>query len=388
VALNHHTAKKSKDLLRDKAFAGLADGGAFIFIDGIDPAGTLNERTYRRMGEIFGETKPYEKFLGGKPCRDVGIYFSMESKCSFADNGKAPNDPGLAPKMPHVEATLNWVAACVVNHIPYGVATRKHLEQLQQHRIVVLPNVLMMDEEEVRAISEYVRAGGNVIATKYTSLITKAGVRKPNFMLSELFGCSWDGETKDRYTYLAPADKFSSLFPEYSRQYPVGMDATQMKIRVHPGAETIGTLVLPYSDPDDYNHFASIHSNPPGIYTDQPAAVLNQFGKGKVIYIAGELDGTDMYPDILGNLLRKRLHFRGRRAAPGRNLRLLAGRQETPARQPGELPGTTAQYPGGRNHDEGPPRVGQASPASPDARREEAALSHRGRRRGIHRPAP
>lgn len=304
VALQHHTAKKSKDLLRAKAYAGLADGGAFIFIDGIDPAGTLNETTYRRMGEIFSETQRYEKYLGGKPCQDVGIYFSMESKCSFADNGKAPNDPTLAATMPHIEATLNWVKTCIVNHIPYGIATRKHLDQLSQHKVVVLPNVLMMDQEEVDALREYVRAGGNLFASKYTSLITKGGVRKPDFMLSDVFGCSWDGETKERYTYIAPADKFSNLFPEYSLKYPAGMDATQMKLRIHPGAETVGTLVLPYSDPADPDRFSSIHSNPNGIATDQPAVVLNQFGKGKVLYVAGELEGSDLYTDILGNLIR------------------------------------------------------------------------------------
>ncbi len=304
VALQHHTAKKSADLLRAKAYAGLADGGAFIFIDGIDPAGTLNESTYQRMGEIFSETRQYEKYLGGKPCQDVGIYFSMESKCSFADNGKSPNDPTLAAKMPHIEATLNWVKACIVNHIPYGIATRKHLDQLAQHKVVVLPNVLMVDQEEVDALREYVRAGGNLYASKYTSLITKGGVRKPNFMLSDVFGCSWDGETKERYTYIAPAEKFVSLFPEYSPKYPVGMDATQMKLRIHPGAETVGTLVLPYSDPADPDRFSSIHSNPPGINTHQPAAVLNQFGKGKVLYVAGELERSDLYLDILGNLLR------------------------------------------------------------------------------------
>ncbi len=304
VALQHHTAKKSTDLLRAKAYAGLADGGAFIFIDGIDPVGTLNESVYRRMGEIFSETQRYDKYLGGKPCRDVGIYFSMESKCSFADNGKAPNDPMLAAKMPHIEATLNWVKACIVNHIPFGIATRKHLDQLAQHKVVVLPNVLMMDEEEVSALREYVRAGGNIYASKHTSLITKVGVRKPNFMLSDVFGCSWDGETRERYTYIAPAEKFSNLFPEYSLKYPVGMDATQMKLRIHPGAETVGTLVLPYSDPVDPDRFSSIHSNPPGIATGQPAVVLNHFGKGKVVYVAGEIEGSDLDLDILAGIIR------------------------------------------------------------------------------------
>jgi len=77
-----------------------------------------------------------------------------------------------------------------------------------------------------------------------------------------------------------------------------------MKLRIHPGAQVSGTLVLPYSDPDEPDRFSSIHSNPNSIYTDQPAAVLNPYGKGKATYIAVEFEGSDLYLDLLGNLLR------------------------------------------------------------------------------------
>jgi hypothetical protein len=39
----------------------------------------------------------------------------------------------------------------------------------------------------------------------------------------------------------------------------------------------------------DADRLASIHSNPPGIDTDKPAAVLNQFGKGEVLHVAGDI---------------------------------------------------------------------------------------------------
>jgi hypothetical protein len=304
VGLRNHTAKKSKELLRTKAYAALADAGAFIFIDAIDPVGTLNESVYRRMGAVFEEIKPYEKFLGGRPCRDVGIYFSMESKCDFADNGKAPDDPKLSSKAPHVEATLNFVKACIVHHIPYGIATRKTLDRLGEHKVIVLPNVLMMDEEEVEAFKAYVREGGNLYASKYSSLITKAGVRKPDFLLGEVFGVSWTGETKENYTFIAPEEPYQHLFPEFSPKYPVGIDSTQMIVRALPGAEVVGTVVLPYSDPADPTRYASIHSNPPGILTSHPAVVLNRYGTGKALYVAGELEGSDTYLEILANLTR------------------------------------------------------------------------------------
>ena len=42
VSLQDHTARKSEALLEAKASAAIADAAAFIFIDAIDPVGTVN----------------------------------------------------------------------------------------------------------------------------------------------------------------------------------------------------------------------------------------------------------------------------------------------------------------------------------------------------------
>ena len=304
VNLHNHTAKKSKDLLRTKAYASIADAGAFIFIDAIDPVGTLNESVYRRMGEVFTETQKYERFLGGRPCHDIGIFMSTESKCDFADNGKAPDDRALSGKVPHVDAVIMTSKTCISNHIPFGVITKKSLGKLSDHKLVVLPNVLMMDEEEASAIRNYVRDGGNLYASKYTSLITKEGIRKADFLLSDVFGVSYLGETKEKITFIAPAEGHESLFPEYSVKYPVMLESTQLIVKALPGAQVLGKMVLPYTDPTDPLRFASIHSNPPGISTDNPAVVFNQYGKGKVIYVSGDMENAEVASAIVAHLLR------------------------------------------------------------------------------------
>ena len=304
VDLHNHTTKKSKDLLRTKAYASLLDAGAFIFIDAIDPVGTLNESVYRRMGEIFNETRKYEPFLGGTPCQDVGIYMSTESKCDFADNGKAVDDPGLSTKLPHIDAAILTSKMCISHHIPFGIITKKNLSRLAQHNLLVLPNVLMMDEEEANAIRAYVHGGGNLYASKYTSLITKEGERKADFLLADVFGVSYRGETKEKITYIAPAEGEEKLFSEYTAKYPVMLASNQMIVAAHPGAQVLGTMVLPYTDPADTLRFASIHSNPPGVTTDNPAVVFNRFGKGKVIYVAGDLENSNIASAIVANLLR------------------------------------------------------------------------------------
>ena len=72
MELRDHTGMKSEALLEAKASAAIADAAAFIFIDAIDPIGTLNPLVYERMGRIFDRLMPYYPHLGGQRVQDVG----------------------------------------------------------------------------------------------------------------------------------------------------------------------------------------------------------------------------------------------------------------------------------------------------------------------------
>jgi hypothetical protein len=305
VSINNHTAMKSKELLKAKASAAIADGGAFIFIDAIDPVGTLNPRVYRRMGEVFDETRRYDAFRGGTQRQDVAIYMSTESKYQPADNGKAVDDPSVQgwASGAHIDAAVSAARSLIEHHIPFGVISKRNLAQLNQHSILVLPNVLMMDAEEAEAIRAWVREGGLVYASKTTSLTTKDGRRQPNFLLSDVFGVSYSGATQPEVTYIAPSVGQGELFCDYSPQYPLCLMSPQVMVRAAADATVLGTLTLPYGF-DDPVQFASIHSNPPGLATDSPAVVLHPFGKGKAVYVAGDLERSDEHRDTFVNLLR------------------------------------------------------------------------------------
>lgn len=318
VFLTHHTNTKSKELVYAKACAAVADQGAMIFIDAIDPVGTLNRRTYARIGAALADTRRYDPYRGGELVQDVGVYFSFYSKYNPADSGKTPVDPALANRFPHIDAVLGACQALISHHIPYGVVTHRNLGQLARHRLLILPNVLMMDAEEIAAIRQYVADGGCLYVSKSASLLNEQGERQPDFRLSDVFGVQYRGETPEKFTYVAPTPGHEALAPECSVSYPLALDEGQVVVRAAEGAQILGTIVLPYSDPTDIDHFSSIHSNPPGVPTDHPALVYHRYGKGQVIYASASLESSEFARPIFINLLQQfNLPFSFAAEAPG-----------------------------------------------------------------------
>jgi hypothetical protein len=74
--VKNHTTIKSQDMLALHNYLSLAHGGAFLFIDAVDPIGTQNTEVYEKMGNIFSESKTYEAYLSGDVYQNVAIYFS------------------------------------------------------------------------------------------------------------------------------------------------------------------------------------------------------------------------------------------------------------------------------------------------------------------------
>ena len=303
IDLSYHTTLCSPNLMQMKTYAALSGQAAMVFIDAIDPTGTLNPITYDRIGKAFTNIMPFEPYLGGDLVQDVAIYFSLYSKYNPADNGKSPLDPTLANQFPHIQAAMGACAALIAHHIPFGVVTRLDLHRLSRHSILVLPNVLMMDAEEVEAIRRYVMDGGNLYVSKDASILTADGYRQPDFLLADVLGVHYQGETKEKKTYISPESGFEGLLPDYSPKYPLFIDDRQTLVSAGEESGVMARITLPYTDPADITRFASIHSNPPGIQTHFPSLVMHTYGKGKVIYSAASLENADYTQPFFINLL-------------------------------------------------------------------------------------
>jgi len=319
--IHEHVITRTEDMLRCVAYSAFIHHGAMTIIDQIDPDGTIHTANYKKVGRVFNELKQFEPYAGGHPCQDVGLYYSLNSIFDMADNGKPVIsarymfEPGRAWQHPsaHINAARSVATMLIQHHIPFGVVTKRNLSQLSDYQVIVLPNVVMLDDEEIGALRAYVQNGGCLYASKYTSFIDSNGSCTNNFLLADLFGVDWEGKTKENITYVCPEKEFSGLFPGFNSNIPITLRDKQILVKI-TGKNTriLATVTLPYKYPAEDRH-ASILTDPPGRKTDYPSLVLNQFGKGKVIYSAGGIETWDhdsqrqVFVNLIRSLLSKSL---------------------------------------------------------------------------------
>ncbi len=282
VSLHDHTSTKSDEELTLHALTTLAHGGAYFFIDAINPDGTLEEPFYQRLHHIVETLEPFKKVIARhRPALmgGVGLYFSMESCIDRQRDGVSLEemDGRRANNMDvRTNATLDEALGCSkvlgALHIPYRVVTERDAD-LSSFKAVIVGNAAYLSEAECARLREFVRNGGTLIATGWTSFYNRDGETGGNFALADLFGVDFAGEGTGAVNYL---DCDGEL---------ISATGNAPLCRLREGAKELGRAVLPDFPADDPDRYASIHSNPPGKRTEFAGLVENRFGKGVCLYL-------------------------------------------------------------------------------------------------------
>jgi hypothetical protein len=319
VHLTDHVSTKSVSQLRVQAFAALTSSAAFRLIDAIDPRGTICEDVYPILGSVFNVLEPYQSFRGGDPAEDVVVYLSDYSKMNVLENGGDYNDAeSLTLPSPHLCAARGAVSALRRQQIPVGVITRLQLDQLANFPVVVLPEATRMSAAEVSAFTAYVAEGGNLYVSGGTGTYTLEG-KSDDFLLVECLGLHYIRSLSGNSIYVEPINE--QLRRLCSPQSLVCMHDGAHEVEVlAPDVEILGTLALPYAYPNagtlEDQHWASIHSAPPGEKTRMPAITRHRYGKGRVIYAAVALERSDhhvarkIFQSLINDLLTDGPSFR------------------------------------------------------------------------------
>jgi hypothetical protein len=302
VDLRNHTAIKLEALLQTKASAAIADGAAFVFIDAIDPIGTVHAAVHERMGRVFDSLMPYYPQLGGERVMEVAVYYSLASKFSFRGNGRNASAPDTSDS--HTESSMEASRWLIRNHMLFGVITKESLDSLPKCKTLILSNVNMMDDAECEAIRAWVREGGTMYASGATSLVDSRGHKRDTFQLADLFGVDLEEANWDPYEhFIAPTEDGAKYFVDFDKKYPAFATSFGFRINARDTATVLATRTMPWPSPEA-GKFSSIHSNPPWEATDKPEIVLNTVGKGKAIYCSTPIEQVAGMEQTFINLVR------------------------------------------------------------------------------------
>lgn len=279
--LAKHTTSKSEDSLQSEVFLTAAHHGATLLIDAIDPVGTMDTRVYDMFGRVFAKLEPYERYFDGKMKEDVGLYYSLQSRA------EAP-----AKEYRNHAACLRTVKTLVQEHIPCGVTGTLHT--LEDYPVLLAPLLTQEDKNDFDRLIAYVENGGQ--------LYLSGGDCKD--LLKVFFHAEVVGRTAHRVVYVAPNENAKGAFDYFNSKYPLHIDGTAPILKGINPSEVIATITLPYTR-QGITDFASIHSDPPGIATEDPAIAITTYGKGKVIWSGLPLEAVDNYNHsrVLLNLL-------------------------------------------------------------------------------------
>ncbi|WP_220399104.1 beta-galactosidase trimerization domain-containing protein [Granulicella sp. WH15] len=221
-----------------------------------------------------------------RPLARVGLVFSQQTASYYGgEEARAKvEDPGLG-----------FYQALIEARIPFEMVHDHLLDSthVSQFRTLILPNIAALSTAQCKQLQEFVEGGGNLVATFETSLYDEWGVRRTNFGLASLFGVNYAGKVEGPML-----NSYLSLNKDSSGQYHPLLKDLEDSVRIINGANQVsitpagdGTyplqVVPTYPDLPMEEVFPRKDA-PKG----EPGAVVRQVGKGRVVYLPGDIDRT------------------------------------------------------------------------------------------------
>ena len=268
---------KPAEQLKQEFATIIANGGLCSCGDQTYPQGTLEPAVYRAIGEAYAFVKEREEW-----CINAQAipYAAILTKAK--------------PKIigPPDESLYGAHKVLVEGHIPFNILDFEALGKINQYKLLVLPDVSMLSDNESEILRNFVANGGIMMATYRTSLLDERGNSRGDFSLSDLFGVNYVGSSPYSLGYMKASEKdVAKNIPSM----PILVLDNFLKVRPKNGAVELFKMIYPLTEriPSKYatqppfiERFVSHRHAPPGIESPYPAAVVNTYGKGKVIYVS------------------------------------------------------------------------------------------------------
>ena len=270
----------------------LANGGAVIYIDQIHPDGGLYQDHWDQFKRLNAEIECREAFTGGEPVPYAAVYFSQDTRDFFGQDDF------------QMRYMAEFVGACKVlqeEHILFDIITPVNLDSLSKYKVIVLPNTACLSQRETEALREFAKNGGGLVGTYEVGTHTEWNEPYPQPALHDVFGYRRLGDTTGwTDTYFQVGEGAHPVAEGLYRQRPITVMSKQTMVESDGKSESLASILFPYIEWTP-NRYVSIHNNPPGVKTDRPAILVNQYCQGRAVYFSpqvGAMYATASYWEI------------------------------------------------------------------------------------------
>ncbi|MES1226010.1 MAG: alpha-amylase family protein, partial [Bacteroidota bacterium] len=247
-----------------------------------------------------------EKYLRNTVCMArTGMLYSEQTDKRYGGRPWQENSHDHSNGMYH---------ALVEGRIPFEMVNDKLLdaEYLKPYKLLILPNIAALSDAQCDQLRKFVEQGGSIVATFETSLYNEEGVQRNDFGLADIFGVSFnkkvEGPMRNSYLRLKadPATKkFHPVIKGMEDAFRIINTVYQVDVVPKENFPSPVTLIPTYPDlpmEDVYPRVAD---------TDEREIYLKEIGKGRVVYIPGDLDRS--FWQIMnidhGSLLRNAINW-------------------------------------------------------------------------------
>ncbi len=283
--LKYHTTTKTEEEMLLHVITALVHNGAFLLVDAINPDGSIVPDVYHgMMKRVYENTSRFEKYINGDLYHDAAVWFATHAKYDPNETGIEVTQKSFQPAF-YLEAPVAASSVLREYNVPFEVIGTKNIRQ-EKAKVLILSHVANIREEEMDEIEAYLAGGGNLFISGPIG----------NKRLQKLLGIRITGQTEHDFTYMSPTKEGEELFEGFSHLVPLTIDGHQMEAEIADDTNltVLATKTLPYTMTGRCE-FAAIHSNPPGIYTEAPCAVLKQVGESRIIWTAAPIEMSRPY---------------------------------------------------------------------------------------------
>lgn len=269
-----------------------AAAGGTLWFHWLGYQGLERDRRWQQTGIDFlsWQARHDRHFHNRRSLARVGIVVSPRSSRLY-------NPPPGTTRLDAIEGSYLALSHA---RIPFDLLHEDHLEleRLKQYQVLLLPNVAVLSELQVRQIEAFAAQGGSVVATFETGTRESDGGERKSLALGDLFGASLAGP------------RLGASFPTDDRPDPGEMPRTYERSFAHPVTEGFGDTrwtsgaswhvqakldgrakAVMQMVPDFPSYpVEAVYPRTTG--GELPAAIVRQRAKSRHVFLPGDVDGT------------------------------------------------------------------------------------------------